>query len=90
MKVKSKAVVDTRVLISAFAFGGIPKQAVLKVKNNTQIYISPQILEEYREVPILLLKTKKINTQQFNSLISGVAAFVSDVKIIFPIESIDI
>jgi putative PIN family toxin of toxin-antitoxin system len=33
---------------------------------------------------------KKISTQQFNSLISGVAAFVSDVKVIFPIDTIEL
>jgi hypothetical protein len=42
------------VLISAFAFGGIPAKAVKKVFKETDIYISPALLEEYRNTPIKL------------------------------------
>jgi uncharacterized protein len=78
------------VLISAFAFGGIPAKAVKKVFKETDIYISPALLEEYRNTPIKLEEQKKITHQQLKSLLAGIAAFVSNVKLIYPTEKISV
>ena len=51
-------VVDTGVLVSAFAFGGIPEKALRKVFVEAEIYVSPPLLEEYREVPGLASVTQ--------------------------------
>ncbi len=90
MKRKRKSVVDTGILISAFAFGGIPRQAVIKSLRETVIYVSPDILNEYKEIPARLLKTNKIDIKQFNALIYGIATFVSEAETVFPSESINI
>ena len=77
-------------LISAFAFGGIPAKAVKKAFKETDIYISPALLEEYRDTPIKLEEQKKITHQQLKSLLAGIAAFVSKVKLIYPTEKISV
>jgi len=42
------------VLISAFAFGGIPEKAVKKAFQSAEIYLSSKLFKEYREVPLIL------------------------------------
>ncbi|NIQ06224.1 MAG: PIN domain-containing protein, partial [Candidatus Korarchaeota archaeon] len=49
-----KVVVDTSVLISAFAFGGAPAHAIREFNQRATIYVSPPLLQEYREVPLEL------------------------------------
>jgi len=52
------------VLVSAFAFGGIPEKAIKKAFAETDIYVSPSILKEYREVPLVLedeIKKPRLN-----------------------------
>jgi predicted nucleic acid-binding protein len=56
--------VDTNVLISAFAFGGTPAEALRLVIHKTQPWISPALLQEYREVPQELLAQGKITRMQ--------------------------
>lgn len=72
----------TGVLISAFVFGGTPKRAVKKAFTETFIYVSPAILKEYRETPLLLEAKGKIDHSQLKALISGIASFVSKAKLI--------
>ena len=43
---KARVVVDTGVLVSAFVFGGLPKEALLYLFKKTEIWISPDILNE--------------------------------------------
>ena len=45
-------------LVSAFAFGGISEKAIKMAFAETDIYVSPSILKEYREV-LLILEDKK-------------------------------
>jgi putative PIN family toxin of toxin-antitoxin system len=90
MQKRSNAVVDTGVLISAFVFGGIPMHAVQKSFKETTVFVSPQLLHEYREVPRALYTGGKINDEQLRSLISGIAAFVSKSKVVEPVKKIDI
>jgi hypothetical protein len=51
---KSRVVIDTGVLISAFVFGGVPEKAVKKAFVEADLYISLALLKEYREVPLAL------------------------------------
>jgi len=83
-------VVDTGVLISAFAFGGVPAKAVKKAFSEADLYISPSLLDEYRNVPLAMKKAGKIDDNQFRALIAGISASVSKIKIIYPDLKIDI
>ena len=71
-------------LVSAFAFGGIPKKAVKKAFSETDIYVSPSLLREYRDVPLELIAEGKIDQLQLKVLIAGIAAFVTKAKVVNP------
>lgn len=77
MRPKHNVVIDTGVLISAFAFGGTPAKAVLKAFHEANIHVSHPLLKEYRATPITLYKSGKINHDQYQALIAGIAAFVA-------------
>jgi hypothetical protein len=53
------------VLVSAFVFGGIPEKAIKKAFAGADIYVSPDLLREYREVPLVLENEDKLTQQQF-------------------------
>lgn len=71
-------------MISAFAFGGIPAKAVKKAFTEVDIYVSPTLLSEYRNVPLELAAKGKITHLQLEALITGIATVVSKAKIVFP------
>lgn len=71
-------------LISAFAFGGTPEMAVKKAFAESAIYISPALLNEYRNVPLELRSEGKITHLQFEAIIAGIAAFVINARLVFP------
>lgn len=77
-------------VVSAFAFGGLPKKVLAKAFEDSEIFVSPQLLDEYRDVPKELLAKNKIGREQFKALIAGIAAFVSEARIVFPEKTIDI
>lgn len=81
---KVRVVVDTGILISAFVFGGIPEAAIVKAFNETEIWVSPRLLKEYRDVPVGLEASGKITGVQFRALLSGIAAFVVNAKLVVP------
>ena len=83
-------VVDTGVLVSAFAFGGIPEKALRKAFVEAEIYVSPPLLKEYREVPLALKSQGKIDHLQLKSLLSGIASFVVAAKVVHPHTNITI
>lgn len=85
-----RVVVDTGVLISAYAFGGIPAQAVRRVFQEAQVWVSPDLLEEYREVPLQLLREQKISHDQWRALVVGIATFCTRVKLIHPRKKLSI
>jgi uncharacterized protein len=89
-KRKDRIIIDTTVIISAFAFGGIPQKAVTKAFEEALIFVSPSLLNEYRYVPLELLKKNKINSEQFKALIAGIAAFVSKGIVITPKKKLSI
>jgi putative PIN family toxin of toxin-antitoxin system len=78
------------VLISAFVFGGVPEKAVRKAFTEADIYVSPSILKEYRDVPFILEDQGKLTQAQLTALISGFAAFVTRTIVVYPRKSISI
>ena len=70
-KKKNKVVVDTGVLMSAFGFGGTPETAARRALSEMEIYVSPKLLKEYRDVPLELMAEDKIDCVQLKALISG-------------------
>ena len=76
--------------MSAFAFGGTPAKAVTKAFREADIYVSPALLQEYRQTPIKLEEQKKITHQQMQALIAGIAAVVSRAKIVYPAEDLSL
>jgi putative PIN family toxin of toxin-antitoxin system len=87
---KARVVVDTGVLVSAFVFGGLPKEALLYLFKKTEIWISPDILNEYRQVPLELEEKGKISHEQLKLLIAGIAAFIMNAQIAYPNKSLSI
>ena len=69
--------------MSAFAFGGAPANAVIKTFTEADIFVSPALLQEYRETPVKLEEEGKITHQQMQALIAGIAAVVSFAKIVY-------
>ena len=64
--------------MSAFAFGGTPYHAVSRLLVDTEIWVSPDLLGEYRQVPGELEHSRKISREQTKSLLAGIAAFVAE------------
>jgi len=87
---KPRVIIDTGVLISTFVFGGIPKEAVLRIVRQSEIWISPDILEEYRQVPLELEQEGKITREQLKALIAGIAALMLHAQIAYPRRSVSI
>ena len=83
-------IIDTGVLVSAFVFGGVPEKAIKKAFTEADIYVSPTILKEYREVPIILEGQDKLTQAQLKALISGFAAFVRRTIVVYPRKRISI
>jgi len=78
------------VLVSAFVFGGIPEKAVKKAFSEAEIFVSPSLLKEYRNVPLVLNALGKINHVQLKVLVSGMASFVSKAGVVYPQTSLAI
>jgi putative PIN family toxin of toxin-antitoxin system len=78
------------VLISAFVFGGVPEKAVRKAFTEADIYVSPSILKEYRDVPLVLEDQDKLTQAQLKALISGFAAFVTRTIVVYPRKRISL
>jgi len=89
-KRKNNIVVDTGVLVSAFAFGGVPGNAVKKAFIEYRVFVSPQILTEYRSIPLVLKAAGKITPEQFRALVAGIASFVAGATVVTPQKNIHI
>lgn len=76
--------VDTGVLISAFVFGGTPAKAIKKAFTESEIWVSTQLLKEYRDTPFELEVEGKVSGVQFRSLLAGIASFVVNAKVVVP------
>jgi len=54
------------------------------------IFVSPDLLKEYREVPAVLVKRGKIDKRQFMALIAGIAAVVANAGLVHPKKCLEI
>jgi uncharacterized protein len=81
---------DTGVLVSAFVFGGIPERAVKKAFTEAELFVSPDLLKEYRDVPLALEGEGKFTHDQLKALISGLAAFVTRAILVNPKRKLSI
>jgi len=57
---------------------------VKKAFAETDLYVSPALLKEYRDVPLALEAEGKLTPLQLKALISGLAAFVTRAIIVHP------
>lgn len=48
------------------------------------LFVSPPLLKEYREVPLILGGQNKLTPSQLTALISGLAAFVTRTVVVYP------
>lgn len=71
-------------LVSAFAFGGIPQTALKRVFHTSEIFVSHDLLAEYRAVPQELLAAGKVTADQFRALLVGTAAVVAHAQLVVP------
>ena len=83
-RARSRVVLDTGVLVSAFAFGGVPAKAVRKACLEADLFVSPDLLKEYREVPGELAASGKITPAQYKALIAGIASVVASACVVRP------
>ena len=65
-------------------------EVVIHLLDKVEIWVSPEILNEYREVPIELKAEDKINHEQLKILIAGIASFVLEAKIAYPKKTISV
>lgn len=56
----------------------------MKAFTGAELWVSPQLLKEYRDTPLQLEAEGKITIVQMKSLLSGIAAFVSNAKVVIP------
>jgi putative PIN family toxin of toxin-antitoxin system len=75
-------------VVSAFAFGGIPAQALRLALATSEICVSEDLLEEYRTVPDALRAGRKVSAQQRQTLVAGIAAFVSEARVVEPTKAV--
>jgi putative PIN family toxin of toxin-antitoxin system len=68
----------------------VPASAVQKAFTEANIFVSPELLNEYREAPLALESEGKIDHLQLRSLISGIAAFVTAATLVHPQQKLHI
>ena len=77
-------------LVSAFAFGGIPARALRTALTTADVYVSEDLLAEYREVPEALRASRKVTAGQWQALMAGIAAFVAEARLVKPTSQVRI
>ncbi len=71
-------------LVSAFAFGGVPECAVRKAHAGAVVYVSQTLLSEYRDTVEQLRSAQKVTAAQVQALLSGIAAVVAEAQVVVP------
>jgi putative PIN family toxin of toxin-antitoxin system len=61
---------------------------VKKAFGESDVYVSPALLGEYRNVPLALRDEEKIDHPQLKALIAGIASYVARAKVIRPKKKI--
>jgi len=60
------------------------------VLRTADLYVSPGLLAEYREVPEQLRSSGKVTAEQRQALVSGIAAFVAEARVVVPTRPVAI
>jgi putative PIN family toxin of toxin-antitoxin system len=76
------------VLVSAHAFGGVPQRVISAVLGEAEACVTEALLEEYRDVPPRLFAEEKIQREQLESLVMGIAAFVTAARLVEPTKPV--
>jgi putative PIN family toxin of toxin-antitoxin system len=58
------------------------------VLRTADLYVSPDLLAEYREVPKQLRSSGKLTADQRRALVSGIATFVSEARVVVPTKPV--
>lgn len=61
-----------------------------KAFSEADIYVSENLLKEYRDVPLELMTEGKIDHVQLKALISGIASFVTGARVVQPDKKLTI
>lgn len=77
-------VIDTNVIISAFAFDGLPEKALKLAFGKCRIVVSVQLLDEYKLTSQHLEASGKITHTQFKAIITGIAALLVNAEFVKP------
>jgi len=64
--------------------------AIKKAFEEADIYVSPNLLAEYRNIPLELEAEGKITRHQLEALITGIAAFVAGAMLVSPRKSVNL
>lgn len=59
-----------------------------KAFREADIFVSPPLLREYRDVPLMLESRRRIDRSQLKALISGIASFTSGAKLVHPTKTL--
>jgi len=57
---------------------------------NADLYVSPDLLAEYRGVPEQLRSSGKVTADQRLALVSGIAAFVAEARVVVPTRPVSL
>jgi len=68
--------------VSAFAFGGVPARVLRSALSTSDVCVSEDLLAEYRDVPDALRAERKVNAEQWQALVAGIAAFVAEARLV--------
>ena len=70
--------------MSAFAFGGVPARVLRSALSTSEVCVSADLLAEYRSIPDALRAGRKVNPEQWQALLAGIAAFVAEARLVEP------
>jgi predicted nucleic acid-binding protein len=68
----------------------VPQQVVKHALGGADVYVSPDLLKEYRDVPAELLAESKVSSLQWQALVTGIASVVATAKVEYPRREITI
>jgi hypothetical protein len=58
------------------------------VLSTSEICVSEDLLAEYRAVPDALRAGRKVNAEQWQALVAGIAAFVTEARLVAPVKRV--
>ena len=77
-------------LVSAYAFAGVPAKALKAAFASAELYASPDLLAEYRDTLAQLRSSGKLTADQSQALVAGIAALLVRARVVVPAKTIHI